>query len=86
MPSCFVAQLGFYPVATVLDRVCERFLISIHRVRLRDLNFQMTAIDAKKGFGFEMISKAANRDHLQDETVLIPILACIFINVLGTAF
>jgi hypothetical protein len=76
---------SFHPIIAGLDGIDQRFLFSVHGACIRHLNFQIATVEAEKSLGLKQIVKAASCDHLEDKTVLMPIIARVLIHVDRTA-
>ena len=73
--------LRFHPIIAGLYSIDQLFLFSVHRAGFRNLNFQITTVEAQKSLCLKQIVETIFGDHLKDKSVLMPVIARILIHV-----
>ena len=76
---------GFHPIIAGVDCFHQRFLFSVQRAGLHNLDLQITAVETKKSFGLEKIAEAVGGSHSEGNALLMPGLADTLIDVGRTA-
>jgi hypothetical protein len=76
---------GFHPIIAGMNGIHQRFLLSVDRTGFRDLDLQITAVQTEKSCRLEKIMETTLGGHLQDNALLMPVLADTLIHVDRTA-
>jgi hypothetical protein len=73
--------LRFHPIIAGLYSIDQLFLFSVHRAGFRNLNFQITTVEAQKSLCLKQIVETIFGDHLKDKSILMPVIARILIHL-----
>ena len=77
---------GFPPIVAGLDAVSECYLFSIHCAGFQDLDIQIATIKTKKSLSLEQGRETIRYEHLEDQSIFVPVVTLILVHVERTAF